>query len=152
MLSQQELSDRFEIQDLVFHYADIIDRKAFEELRDSVFTEDAHIDYSVFGGSVGGVDETIAFLSGSLTGELFPNSQHLNANVQVRLDGDDASGRVMCINPMEMVMPGGGSQVYFLGLWYVDEYRRTQRGWRISSRREVKSWVFNTPDFMVFPE
>ena len=28
MLSQQELSDRFEIQDLVFHYADIIDRKA----------------------------------------------------------------------------------------------------------------------------
>ena len=27
MLSQQELSDRFEIQDLVFHYADLIDSK-----------------------------------------------------------------------------------------------------------------------------
>ena len=152
MLSQQELSDRFEIQDLVFHYADLIDRKAFEELRHSVFTVDAHIDYSVFGGSVGGVDETIAFLAGAVTDELFPNSQHLNANVQVFLDGDRASGRVMCLNPMEMAMPDGGTEVYFLGLWYVDEYRRTPAGWRISSRREVKSWVFNTPDFMVFPE
>ena len=53
MLSQQELSDRFEIQDLCFRYAEIIDRKDFDALRDDVFTQDAHIDYSVFGGSVG---------------------------------------------------------------------------------------------------
>ncbi len=33
MLSQQELSDRFELQDLVFHYADLIDRKKFQALR-----------------------------------------------------------------------------------------------------------------------
>ena len=39
MLSQQELSDRLEIQDLVFHYADLIDRKCFDELR-RVFTEE----------------------------------------------------------------------------------------------------------------
>ena len=45
MLSHQELSDRLEIQDLVFHYADLIDRRSFDELRE-VFTEDAHIDYS----------------------------------------------------------------------------------------------------------
>ena len=151
MLSQQELSDRFEIQDLVFHYADLIDKKRFAELRSSVFTEDAHIDYSVFGGSVGDVDTTIEFLESAVTNELFPNSQHLNANVQVRLEGDSAQGRVMCLNPMEMAMGEGDTQVYFLGLWYVDEYRRTDDGWRISSRREEKSWVFNTPDFMSFP-
>lgn len=152
MLSQQALSDRFEIQDLVFHYADLIDRKQFEELRHSVFTEDAHIDYSVFGGSVGNVDETIAFLAAAVTEAVFPNSQHLNANVQVRLDGDAATGRVMCFNPMEMAMPDGSTCVYFLGLWYEDSYRRTPGGWRISSRREVRSWVFNTPDFMQFPD
>lgn len=150
MLSQQELSDRFEIQDLVFHYADLIDSKRFDELRDTVFSEDAHIDYSVFGGSVGDVDETVAFLKAAVTEELFPNSQHLNANVQVTLNGDTASGRVMCFNPMEMAMPDGGSQTYFLGLWYVDEYRRTEQGWRICRREEVKSWVYNTPDFMNF--
>ncbi|MDZ7781575.1 MAG: nuclear transport factor 2 family protein [Halioglobus sp.] len=148
MLSQQEISDRWEIQDLVFHYADLIDRKEIARLRDEVFTEDVHVDYSVFGGSVGDLDTTLEFLASALTDELFPNSQHLNANVQIRVDGDTATGRIMCFNPMEMALPDGGTQTYFLGLWYVDEYRRTDQGWRISRRAEEKSWVFNAPDFM----
>ena len=148
MFSLQELSDRLEIQDLVFHYADLIDSKNFAQLASDVFTEDAHVDYSAMGGSVGNVQETIEFLNAAVTDELFPNTQHLNANVQVTLAGDTAKGRVMCFNPMQMGMPDGGTQTYFLGLWYVDEYRRTPAGWRISRREEVKSWVFNTPDFM----
>ena len=148
MLSQQEISDRLEIQDLVYHYADLIDSKQIGRLRDEVFTEDVFVDYGVMGGSVGDLDTTIDFLESTLVDELFPNSQHLNANVQIKLDGDTATGRVMCFNPMEMTMPDGGTQTYFIGLWYVDEYRRTDRGWRISRRAEEKSWVFNTPDFM----
>jgi hypothetical protein len=148
MLSQQELSDRFELQDLVFLYAHLIDSKEFDRLRDEVFTADAHIDYSAMGGSVGNLEETLAFLKASLTNELFPNSQHLNANVQVTLQGDSASGRVMCFNPMEMGMPDGTSHTFFMGLWYLDEYRRTDKGWRICRREEVKSWVFAAPDFM----
>ena len=147
MLSQQEISDRFEIQDLVFRYAQLVDAQSIDQLRE-VFTEDAHVDYSAMGGSVGNLEETLAFLHASLTRELFPNSQHLNANVQVKVNGDSASGRVMCFNPMEMSMPDGGTQTFFLGLWYLDEYRRTSDGWRISRREEEKSWVFNTPDFM----
>ena len=148
MLSQQVLSDRFEIQDLVFHYAQLIDSKQFDQLRATVFTADAHIDYSAFGGSVGKLEETITFLKAAVTTELFPNTQHLNANVQVELNGDRAKGRVMCFNPMVMAMPEGSAQTYFLGLWYVDEYRRTADGWRICRREEEKSWVFNAPDFM----
>jgi len=150
MLSQQELSDRFEIQDLVFHYADLIDSRQFDELRDSVFTEDAFIDYSVYGGSVGDLETTIDFLKQAVTKELFPNCQHLNANVQITLDGDSATGRVMCFNPMEMTLPDAPSQTYMLGLWYLDEYRRTPEGWRITRRVEEKCWSFNTPDFMNF--
>ena len=149
MLSQQEISDRFEIQDLVFRYAHLIDTRQFDQLRD-VFTEDAFVDYSVYGGSVGNLETTIEFLEQAVTRELFPNCQHLNANVQVTLDGDTASGRVMCFNPMEMNLPGGDSQTYMLGLWYVDEYRRTADGWRICRRVEEKCWAFNTPDFMDF--
>jgi len=147
MLSQQELSDRFEIQDLVFRYADLVDQKSFDALRE-VFTADVHVDYSALGGSVGDLEETLAFLEAAVTNELFPNTQHFNANVQVELHGDSAKGRVMCFNPMEMALPDGGTRTYFLGLWYVDEYRRTPAGWRISRREEIKSWVFNTPDFM----
>jgi 3-phenylpropionate/cinnamic acid dioxygenase small subunit len=147
MLSQQELSDRFEIQDLIYRYAELIDSKQFEELR-NVFTADVHVDYSAMGGGVGNLEETLAFLRAAVTTELFPNTQHLNANVQVVVDGDTATGRVMCFNPMQMAMPDGGSQTFFLGLWYLDQYRRTADGWRICRREEVKSWVFNTPDFM----
>ena len=147
MLSQQEISDRFEIQDIIYHYSDLIDQKGFEQLREEVFTEDAHIDYSVYGGSVGSVDVTIDFLKGAVTDELFPNSQHLNANIQIKVDGDTAQGRVMCLNPMEMALPEG-KHTFFLGLWYVDEYRRTDQGWRICRRVEESSWAFNRPDFM----
>ena len=145
-LSLQEISDRLEIQDLLYRYAELIDGKRFQELRDEVFHADAHVDYSAFGGSVGNREETIAFLAKAMP--LFPHTQHLNANVQIRVDGDTATGRVMCLNPQEMNLPGGGTQVFLLGLWYVDEYRRTDAGWRIYRRCEEKSWVFNTPDFM----
>ena len=143
-LSLQEMSDRFEIQDMLYHYADIIDCQAADELRD-VFTDDAAVDYSAFGGVVGDLETTIAFLKEALPA--FSNTQHLNANVQIRVDGDRATGRVMCFNPMEMPI-GDEKQVFMLGLWYVDEYRRTEQGWRIASRCEEKSWVFNVPDFM----
>ena len=147
MLSQQELSDRFEIQDLIYRYAQLVDGREIDELR-QVFTADAHIDYSAMGGTVGNLEDTLSFLKASLTQELFPSTQHLNANLQISVRGDTGSGRVMCFNPMEMAVPGGDKQVFFLGLWYRDEYRRTAEGWRISRREEVKSWVFNTPDFM----
>jgi len=143
-LSLQEMSDRFEIQDMLFRYADIIDRKAVDELND-IFTADAHIDYSAFGGSVGDRESTLAFLKQALPA--FSASQHLNANVQIAVDGDSGTGRVMCFNPMEMPL-GEEKQVFMLGLWYVDSYRRTTEGWRICSRKEEKSWAFNVPDFM----
>ncbi|MEQ9464690.1 MAG: nuclear transport factor 2 family protein [Haliea sp.] len=147
MLSQQDISDRLELQDLVYFYSHLIDSKSFDTLRE-VFTEDAHIDYSAFGGSVGNLEETIAYLKQAVADEIFPNSQHLNANLQFTVNGDSATGRVMCFNPMEMNLPDGGQQVFLIGLWYVDEYRRTPAGWRISRRVEEKSWIFNAPDFM----
>jgi hypothetical protein len=145
MLSLQEISDRLEIQDLIYSYSDIIDKKEFNRLRE-IFTEDAHIDYSVFGGAVGNREEIIEFLEEAMP--IFPNTQHLNANIQIKVNGDTATGRVMCFNPQEMEIPGGGRQVIMIGLWYVDEYVRTERGWRMRERVEEKSWVFNAPDFM----
>lgn len=143
-LSLQEISDRFEIQDMLYEYADIIDQKTFDKL-ENVFTEDAHIDYSVYGGSKGGRAETITFLKEAMT--IFPNTHHMNANVQITVDGDTGTGRVMCFNPQEMDL-GETTHTFMLGLWYVDKYVRTDAGWRISERIEEKCWKFNVPDFM----
>lgn len=148
MLSLQEISDRLEIQDLIHRYAEIIDSKDFDRLRDDVFCEDAYIDYSAFGGSKGNLDETIEFLHKAM--QIFPNTQHMNANVQIVVESgaDRATGRVMCLNPQEMKLPEREEHIFFCGLWYVDEYRRTDKGWRIAKRVEEKSFVFNAPDFL----
>ena len=147
MLTLQEISDRLEIHDMLHRYSELIDTKNFQALRTDVFTEDAHIDYSAFGGSVGNVDETIDFLEKAMTDATFPNTQHLNANHQIRLEGDRATGKIMCLNPQNLRI-GDDTRVFFLGLWYLDEYRRTEAGWRISRREEEKSWAHNTPSFM----
>ncbi len=144
-LSLQEISDRLEIQDLIYRYAELLDGKRFDELA-TVFSDDAHIDYSAMGGAVGNREETIAWLAKVMP--MFPNTQHSVANAQIRVDGDRATGRVMCFNPQEFPLPGGGTQLVMMGLWYVDEYVRTAGGWRIRRREEEKSWVFNAPDFL----
>lgn len=152
MLSLQEISDRLEIQDLVWRYSEIIDAKDFDKLRDDVFTSDAFIDYSVFGGSKGNLEDTIAFLHKAM--KIFPATQHLNANIQIKLgEGDPAAtatGRVMCFNPQELAAKEGEDEghIFFCGLWYIDEYVRTDAGWRIARRVEEKSYLFNRPEFM----
>ena len=147
-LSLQEISDRMEIQDMIYEYSNIIDKQEFDRLRD-IFSEDAHIDYSAYGGAVGNLKEIIKFLNEAMV-NVFSNTQHLNANIQIKVEGDNATGRVMCFNPMEMNIPDSGTHVFMLGLWYVDKYVRTEKGWRIKVRLEEKSWAFNLPEFMEF--
>ncbi len=146
-LSLQEISDRFEIQDLIVEYCDIIDTQEFDRL-ESVFTEDAFIDYTVMGGPKGNLPEIREFLAQSLP--LFKNTQHMIANYQIKIKGDEATGRIMCFNPMQFNMEDQGNPIFFIGLWYVDKYIRTENGWRIKERVEEKSYDFNAPDFMAF--
>ncbi len=156
MLSLQEISDRLEIQDLVWRYSEIIDAKDFDLLREEIFTKGAFIDYSTFGGSKGDLETTIEFLHKAM--KIFPNTQHLNANIQIKLAqvasaGDPAptaTGRVMCFNPQELAPKKDEDEghIFFCGLWYVDEYVRTDAGWRIQKRVEEKSYLFNRPEFM----
>lgn len=146
-MSLQEVSDRFEIQDLIVEYCHIIDKQLFDELG-NVFSEDAFIDYTVMGGPKGNLAEIKEFLAQSLP--IFKNTQHMISNYQIKLDGDDAVGRIMCFNPMQFDMADQGDPVFFIGLWYVDKYVRTKNGWRIKERVEEKSYDFNAPEFMNF--
>jgi len=51
----------------------------------------------------------------------------------------------MCFNPMEVALPDGGTQVMFLGLWYIDRFTRTARGWRMIERVEERCYGHNVP-------
>jgi hypothetical protein len=142
MLSLAEISDRLEIQQLMASYSNAIDARDWSRL-DSVFTPDAYIDYRALGGIDGRYPEIKAWLEPALA--KFPHYYHLIANTDIVLSGDRARARTVCFNPMECTLPGGGSQVMFLGLWYIDQLTRTPGGWRIRERVEENCFVHNVP-------
>jgi hypothetical protein len=147
--SLQELSDRLEIQDLQAAYSHAIDTRDFDAL-DRVFTKDAFIDYSAFGGSVGGLEETKGFLRKALA--MFAGFQHMVATSQVTLSGNRATAKTICWNPMVLKGGSGEPRVFFCGLWYHDEYLRTLDGWRITKRAEEKCFTHNMPAEFTDPE
>jgi ketosteroid isomerase-like protein len=144
-LSLQEMSDRFEIQDLLVGYCYAVDDRDFDAL-DAYFTADAVIDYSEMVGVKGTLPEIKAFLAASLAPVTM--FQHAVMTTQYKFDGDSAETRTVCFNPM--VAPGddGQPQTLFFGLWYVHAFRRTADGWRIASLREKKCYDHNLPAYI----
>ena len=134
MLSLDEISDRLEIQQLLIDYSTAIDQRRFDDL-DRVFTPDAYIDYRAMGGIDGHFPEVKAWLAETLP-KIFQAHAHMLGNFDVRIDGDTASSRTFCFNPM--VFAGEKNQIMFCGLWYVDEFVRTPDGWRMTRRVEEK--------------
>lgn len=138
MQETQQLLDRAAISTVLAEYSNAIDTRDFEAL-DRVFTPDAFIDYTAMGGIQGPYPDIKRWLSEVLAN--FPAYYHLLGQSHIRLDGDSATSRTACFNPMQV-----GEQVMFLGLWYIDDWRRTDDGWRITRRSEEKCFDHNTPD------
>jgi ketosteroid isomerase-like protein len=142
MLSLQEISDRLEIQQLMIDYSSAIDQRDYDRL-DEVFTPDAYIDYRAMGGIDGRYPEVKAWLKPALA--VFPHYCHMVGNMNIKVTGDTATARTICFNPMEAKLADGKTQVMFLGLWYVDQFVRTPKGWRISERVEESCYAHNVP-------
>ncbi|MFF3573177.1 nuclear transport factor 2 family protein [Nocardia jiangxiensis] len=142
MLSLQEISDRLEIQDLMVRYSHAVDTRQWD-LLDEVFTPDAHIDYSAMGGSTGDLAATKEFLATMLPN--FLAFQHLISNSSISVDGDTATGRTLCHNPMLVADAQGKQSLMLCGLWYLDTFVRIDGQWRIQRREEEKGYMFVAP-------
>lgn len=138
-MSPQELADRLEIDDLLTRYATGVDRKEWD-LWETCFTEDAHIDYTAFGGTKGGVKDVRKWLEETMAG--FPMCQHLVINREVQIDGDTATARSGFYNPMGVPNGDKPPKLFFCGGWYHDKLVRTANGWRIRERSE--EFAYNT--------
>jgi hypothetical protein len=136
MKSQQELSDRLEIQDLITAYSYAIDFHRFDDL-DDVFTPDATVDFTATGGISGTLPEVKDWLGSVLPN--FGGHQHLVATSQVTLSGDTATARTICHNPMWFKDDAAAPMC--VGLWYLDTFARTGAGWRITSRVQQKGFM-----------
>ena len=133
MLSLQEISDRLEIQQLLAAYSTAVDGGRFEELED-YFTDDAVIDLSATGGAYGPYGEVLSWMSNTLSA--FGAYMHVLSGTDLRLDGDTATARTACVNPL--ALDADSKAVYLICFWYDDEFVRTGDGWRFRSRSQIK--------------
>lgn len=140
-LSLEEISDRFEIIDLLTDYCTAIDSSDIE-LLDNIFTEDAKIDFSEAGGPCSDLKTVKEFLKRNL-GSL--PKQHIITNYKIHIDGDKAHVRSLCYNPLEISRGPEKTKVAIWGLWYEDEFVRTPQGWRIVEKvtKPCFSWKFD---------
>jgi 3-phenylpropionate/cinnamic acid dioxygenase small subunit len=133
VISHQELSDRFEIQDLIARYSQLLDRRAWDEM-DALFTVDCVLDYTSTGAIKGSWPEHKAYDMEVLTP--FKGTQHVMGLPVIHVDGDTASARTICFNPMII----NDKKLFYVGLWYDDELVRTETGWRFAKRTEELSY------------
>ncbi|MDY6995544.1 MAG: nuclear transport factor 2 family protein [Actinomycetota bacterium] len=141
MTDTERLSDVVEVRSLLNRYARAVDTKDWELYR-SVFTDDAHIDYSSAGAIAGPRDEVVAWLSAGFGA--IPWSMHYITNVECDVDpaGETATVRAMFYNPMQLPGVTGQSSC---GGYYHHELVRTPQGWRSRALREDNVWFVNPP-------
>jgi hypothetical protein len=140
-LSQQEISDRLEIQELMVRYARAIDTQDYD-LLDTCFVPDAHVDYTASGGTKGPYPEVRAWLEKALAP--FATMMHMVGNTTLELDGDKANSRTYVINPMGFPNPDGTLHMFTVGAHYVDKLVRTGEGWRLAERIEEAVYMDGT--------
>ncbi|WP_370250609.1 nuclear transport factor 2 family protein [Nocardioides sp.] len=135
----QEISDRLEIADVITRYTRAIDAGDWDRL-DTVFTADAHIDYTESGGIAAGFAEVKPWLAEMLPA-FFPARMHTIGQVDVVFDGDD-DARVVAYfdNPMPVDDGKGGTRIVEIGGMYHHEMVRTEHGWRSRRLHEQVVW------------
>jgi ketosteroid isomerase-like protein len=137
----EEPADSSQIQRLLTAYARAVDTKDWD-LYTSLFTDDAHIDYtSAQPGLAGTPDEIIDRLRQSL--EPIRMMMHYVTNVEICISGDTAQVVAMFVNPFQV--PGYDS-VSCCGGYYHHTMIRTADGWRSRALREETMWFVNPPD------
>lgn len=137
----QELIDRAEITDAITRYTLAIDDGDFDRL-DTVFTADAHIDYT----ESGGVSDTFAVVKGWLAEALPGFSTHrIHMVGQVAFDfvdsRDEAAVTAYFHNPMRIADGRGGERVVEVGGMYQHTFVRTEAGWRSRRLHEKVVWT-----------
>ena len=131
------VADRLAIQDLIARYAVVVDSGDYDAL-DELFTGDASIDFTAFGGPLGSVSEIKDFLAANLG--IFKRTQHMMGLPVITVDGERASARTSCNNPMVLPDADGTTKVWLIGLWYDDSLVRTPDGWRFASRKQERCY------------
>jgi hypothetical protein len=133
------VADRIRIEDLLTRYATAIDSLDWD-LLDTVFTNDARLDYRSAGGIQGTYGEVRQWLAGVLP--LFQLTQHLVVNREFESGPDGIRARSCFLNANRLEV-GGRPWLFTVGGRYHDQLVNTPSGWRIAERIEHTLWWDN---------
>ena len=142
-LNLQEISDRIELNDLLVEYCHALDSQNWDAF-EAVFTTDALLDYSQLINRKGTPQQMREYFEPRFAERLI-TGQHSISTMKITLDGDHATGKTVCHNPMLLRQTDGSERLMFVGVWYNDCFIRTQYGWKICKRVEENCWFFNEP-------
>lgn len=136
-----ELLDRAEIADAITRYTHAVDTREWDGL-DTVFTADAHIDYTESGGIAAEFPAIKAWLAQNLPAF---STRYLHALQQISYDfgeGRDAADVAAYFhNPMVIGDGAGGHRVVEVGGVYRHSFVRTDGGWRSRRLHEQVVWT-----------
>lgn len=142
-MTSDGVSDRLALSDVLDAYARGIDTKDFALVR-SLFTDEATLDYTAFGGPKGTTAEVFDWIARATAG--FPMTQHHITNRVFSIDGDSATSSADLLAVMGMAAGDGKLNMMFTGGIYKDTYKRTSSGWRISQRVCDRGWMATGPE------
>lgn len=134
--SLQRLVDEADLRALSATYTRGLDRHN-EHLVRSVFADDATTHYGSF---TGGPDEMAAMAMKALSA--YSATQHFLGQINLSIDGDNATGEVYFQAFHQHATEGFDR---FICGRYIDRYRRTIDGWRMTHRTEVVDWTRTEP-------
>lgn len=138
------MMDKAAIVDTINLYYHSIDAHNLKGLN-SVFTEDAKIDFSDGLVKYVGAKGMIKGIQDILTGGGISSSNHFSTSTRVSVSGDTArTDSVSAVFLMSERSGGGTGTVIVRGLRYRDEWIRTTAGWRIRYRLHSRGWAYET--------
>jgi len=128
------------LNQLAYRYAAAVDARNLDLFR-TVFTPDARLRAYNPGESepfndIRGHDEMIRV--NQILESMYDQTMHMMTNHLVKVDGDKASGQVLC---SARHLPKGEDGVLTIQIRYEDEYVRQDGEWKIADRRLYFLWA-----------
>jgi len=136
--SMADLLDRAAVADLVYTYANAIDRRDWTAYR-SIFADQIDIDFFTWAGIreryaaaawVAAVKDTLA---------CFDSTQHTMSNLAISLGGDVATV-VASMTARHNLVVDGRREFQILGGYYTDRMVRQADGWKIAGCALMITW------------
>jgi SnoaL-like domain len=138
MFATDTIADHLELERTVWSLGRCLDERDFDGLRE-LFTADATVTTAATATGHDALVEQARCRHSRDDG-----IQHIITNLITDVDGDQATGRANLLVSFARTGPDDPAP-YLIGEVYRFAFRRTSRGWRMTSMTSTRTWSLNQP-------